>query len=96
MLVGTGCTCDNDADLPDHESSPQEIFSLIEQFKKFLQELQLPPTIVTISRSSYDDYCPADQVEDIQSKVLAALKEVYGEKLTGQPIYHYQDQDWDI
>lgn len=90
-----GCTCDS-TDLPHHESSSEEINSLIEQFKQFLHGLQLPPTIITISRSSSDDYCPVDQVEDIQIKVLNALKEVYGPKLTNDPIHYYKDQEWNM
>lgn len=88
-----GCTCDS-TDLPHHESSLEEINMLINQFKQFLRELHLPPTIITISRSSNDDYCPLDQVEAIQEKVLNALKEIYDDKLTNEPILYYKDEEW--
>lgn len=94
-IMAPGCTCDS-TDLPHHESSSEEINLLIDQFKQFLQGLVIPPTVITISRSSYDDYCPEHQVEDIQEKVLDALKETYGSKLTNEPILHYKDEEWTI
>lgn len=93
--IDTGCTCDS-TDLPHHESSTEEINELIDQFKQFIIKVKLPPTIITISRSSDDDYCPVEQVEDIQAKVLFALKEVYGDKLSDKPIHRYEDEEWNI
>lgn len=93
----TGCTCDStDTDLPHHESSLEEIKVLIDQFKTFLHGILIPPTIITISRSSYDDYCPEHQVEDIQERVLDALKEIYGEKLTNEPILYYKNEEFTL
>ncbi|KAG4066439.1 hypothetical protein HA402_007075 [Bradysia odoriphaga] len=95
LIYDAGCTCDT-TDLPHHESPLEEINMLIDQFKQFLRGLQLPPTIVTISRSSYDDYCPVDQVEHIQEKVLNALQEVYGDRISNKPILDYKDEEWKI
>lgn len=33
---------------------------------------------LTFSRSSLDEYCPLEQVDSIQSRVLAALESLYG------------------
>lgn len=33
---------------------------------------------LTDSRSSLDDYCPSEQVDTIQEKVLSALRSLYG------------------
>ena len=96
MLINdAGCTIDSSG-LPHHESSLEEIDDLINKFKNFLQELPRPPVLVTISRSSEDDYCPAEQVELVQKRVLQTLEEVYGDKLTTKPIRRYKDEEWHI
>ena len=41
---------------------------------------QICPTIITVARSSLDDYCPTDQVDMIQALVEDALKECFGDK----------------
>ena len=77
MVHDAGCTFD-DSELPHHISSNAEINSLLRTCEQFLDILGKVPTIVTISRSSCDDYCPPHQVEDIQSGVLNLLKMKYG------------------
>ena len=77
MVHDAGCTFD-DSELPHHISSSAEINSLLRTCEQFLDMLGKVPTIVTISRSSCDDYCPVHQVEDIQSGVLNLLKIKYG------------------
>ena len=72
MVHDAGCTFD-DSELPHHISSTAEINSLLRTCEQFLDILGKVPTIVTISRSSCDDYCPPHQVEDIQSGVLNLL-----------------------
>lgn len=41
-------------------------------------EINLKVLNVGVPRSSLDDYCPAEQVEFIQEKVLNVLHSVYG------------------
>ena len=86
MVHDAGCTCD-DSELPHHPSSTDEIRQLIKQTKTFLTSImdprtsnQICPTIITVARSSLDDYCPPDQVDMIQCLVEDALKECFGNK----------------
>lgn len=95
IVYAAGCTCDS-TDLPHHESTEKEIGKLIEQFKEFLRTLGYPPTIITISRSSEDDYCPVQQVDAIQKQVLDVLQDVYAEKITDKPILRYKDEHWNM
>ena len=77
MVHDAGCTFD-DSELPHHISTQAEINSLLRTCEQFLDMLGKVPTIVTMSRSSCDDYCPEHQVEEIQSGVLNLLKMKYG------------------
>lgn len=95
LINDAGCTLDV-IDLPHHESSTEEIDELISKFSVFLSKLPTPPTIVTISRSSVDDYCPIEHVDLIQDKVVESLKQIYGEKISGEPILDYKNQEWSI
>lgn len=95
LYYDAGCTFDS-AELPHHESTPGEIDRLIEEFKQFIQQLKRAPTVITISRSSEDDYCPAHQIERIQAAVLNALTEVFGERLAHKPILHYKNDEWQV
>ena len=89
MVHDAGCTFD-DSELPHHISTKAEINSLLRTCEQFLDMLGKVPTIVTMSRSSCDDYCPVHQVEEIQSGVLNLLKMKYG-NITE---YHcYQESD---
>lgn len=81
--IGSGI---DDCDLPHHISSDDEIDSLISRVEQILLS-QPRPTVITIARSSSDDYCPLDQVEHIQSRTLDMLSRIYGNldiKLTYQ------------
>lgn len=74
MIHDAGCTCD-DTELPEHVSSKEQITKLIDcSFSGLLDILPGPPTIVTISRSSEDDYCPPEDVDWIQDEVLKVLE----------------------
>ncbi|KAJ8041171.1 UPF0489 protein C5orf22 [Holothuria leucospilota] len=71
-------TCDDEDDLPHHVSTEEEIAALVKQVKVILS-MQPKPIMVTIARSSEDDYCPKGQVNKIQELVVTMLKELYGE-----------------
>ena len=77
LVHDAGCTFD-DSELPHHISNPAQINTLLRMCENLLDLLDQSPTIVTMSRSSCDDYCPPHQVEDIQSGVLNLLKMKYG------------------
>lgn len=95
LVYDAGCTYDKIM-LPHHKSSNEEINELIVKFKDFLAQLSAPPILVTISRSSEDDYCPADQVDYIQDLVIKALQDVHGDKMSKTPILRYKYDEWKI
>ncbi|XP_017754997.1 PREDICTED: UPF0489 protein C5orf22 homolog [Eufriesea mexicana] len=79
LVHDAGCTRD-DTDLPDHVTTPNDLDRLISgTFKSFLAALPAPPTIVTIARSSEDEYCPSEDVDQIQFGVLDELRQRLGD-----------------
>ncbi|NXN39269.1 CE022 protein, partial [Rhinoptilus africanus] len=76
MVHQAGLTCDY-VELPHHVSTEEEIEGLIQSIKVLLKDMP-KPTLVTVARSSLDDYCPSEQVDIIQEKVLSLLGSVYG------------------
>ena len=73
MIHDAGCTCD-DTDLPHHVSSNEEISILLRQTRTFLQNLSAQLTVITVARSSLDEFCPENQVEMIQSQLIDLLQ----------------------
>ncbi|XP_066994750.2 UPF0489 protein C5orf22 homolog [Anabrus simplex] len=77
LVHDAGCTCD-DTELPHHVTSREHVQWMIDSsFVGLLEALPGPPTIITVSRSSEDDYCPPEDVEFIQEAVLKALRQKF-------------------
>ncbi|XP_051872331.1 UPF0489 protein C5orf22 homolog isoform X2 [Pristis pectinata] len=68
MVHQAGLTCDY-SELPHHVSTEKEIDNLMSSVKQLLEALPRP-TLITIARSSLDDYCPSEQVDSIQERML--------------------------
>lgn len=91
LIHDAGCTCD-DTDLPHHVSTNEEISILLRQTRVFLQSLSVNPVMVTVCRSSLDEFCPTNQVEMIQSQLIELLQSLVGDDKLD--IRHgYQEQD---
>lgn len=91
LIHNAGCTCDY-IELPHHESTKQEISEMMKKFKIFLRHLKFVPTIVTISRSSSDDYCPSNMVDFVQNAVIEVLQHVFSIKMTDEPSLIYLEE----
>lgn len=89
LVHDAGCTCD-DTELPNHISTKEEIDLMLRSFQSFLEQLPKDPTIITISRSTEDDYTPGEDVEYIQGRVLEILMEKF---VCAEPMLHYLDDD---
>ena len=84
-------------DLPVHQSSEEEIQELVDATKHLLVILlknfnQGLPRIITVARSTDDEYTPANQVEFIQDNVTTAIKHVYHQSCDKTCVtiqYHY-------
>lgn len=76
----------DDRSLPDHVSDESEIKEMISKFSSFLTRYfrggdisAVSPSIVTIARSSLDEYCPPQQVDFIQELTLDSIKSCWKE-----------------
>ncbi|XP_031826064.1 UPF0489 protein C5orf22 homolog isoform X2 [Nomia melanderi] len=78
-IHNAGLTRD-DTDLPHHPTSRADLDRLITgTFRSFLACLSSSPTIVTVARSSEDDYCPPADVDMIQEGVIDELRQRLGD-----------------
>ncbi|KAG5309444.1 CE022 protein, partial [Acromyrmex insinuator] len=92
LVYNAGCTID-DTVLPEHVTEPNDLDRLINgTFRLFLTALPTPPTIVTIARSSEDDYTPLENVDQIQVDVLDQLRERLGSEIDIKLIYQDEEQ----
>ncbi|RLN74803.1 hypothetical protein BBJ28_00009842 [Nothophytophthora sp. Chile5] len=70
-------------DLPHHESSPEEIQRMVNELEQFLHANALdaanPPALVTIAKSTGDEFLPPHQLDIVLSSVLQMLERVFGE-----------------
>lgn len=92
LVYNAGCTID-DTVLPEHVTEPNDLDRLINgTFRLFLAALPTSPTIVTIARSSEDDYTPLENVDQIQVDVLDQLRERLGSEIDIKLIYQDEEQ----
>ncbi|XP_011865695.1 PREDICTED: UPF0489 protein C5orf22 homolog [Vollenhovia emeryi] len=92
LVYNAGCTID-DTVLPDHVTEPNDLDRLINgTFRLFLAALPTSPTIVTVARSSEDDYTPVENVDQIQIDVLDQLRERLGSEIDVKLIYQDEEQ----
>ncbi|XKL68002.1 hypothetical protein PGB90_003493 [Kerria lacca] len=73
LIHDMGCTCD-DTELPHQVNERIHIEEYIKLFSTFLKIIPRTSAVVTISRSSEDDYCPPEDVDFIQEKILSSLR----------------------
>lgn len=70
-------------ELPHHESSPDEIKAEMERFRQFLDDRGLdhtnPPALITIAKSTGDEFLPPFQADAVLDQLLIILGEVFGE-----------------
>ncbi|KXJ16372.1 UPF0489 protein C5orf22-like [Exaiptasia diaphana] len=65
-------------DLPHHISTKQEIDNLLNML--YFTMFSLPkPTLVTMARSTYDEYTPPHQIDYIQNSLVKILGVMYGQ-----------------
>lgn len=76
-LVMDACATCDDTPLPHHVSSNEELEVMFEAFGNFLDVLAEPPVIVTVSRSTVDDYTPEEDVEEIQKRALELVSKKF-------------------
>lgn len=92
LIHEAGCTCDDvDRSLPHHVTDLDQLVPLTDAMFKIwfsVADQAKPPVLITISRSSEDDYCPPEQVDLIEKQVLSVLRKHYD---TSELYLHYED-----
>lgn len=77
LVHDAGCTCDDRShELPHHISTNEEIDMLMSSSRKLITSFP-SPTIITLARSSLDDYCPPDQVNMVQESLCEFLRKSF-------------------
>ncbi|KAK9696422.1 UPF0489 domain [Popillia japonica] len=76
LVHDAGCTYD-ETELPHHVSSLEDLEMMFSSFKKSLEILPHPPVLITISRSTEDDYTPQEDVDMIQESVIKFLQDKF-------------------
>lgn len=89
LVHDAGCTYD-ETELPHHVSTEEELELIFKSFKRFLEILTHPPVLITISRSTEDDYTPQEDVEMIQQKVIEYLNDKFN---CDVPVLSYLDEN---
>ncbi|XP_008192917.1 UPF0489 protein C5orf22 homolog isoform X2 [Tribolium castaneum] len=89
LVHDAGCTCD-DTELPHHVASSEELGVMFERFRGVLEGLATPPVVVTVSRSTEDDYTPSEDVEVIQESVLRIVREKFN---CDEPVLDYSEEN---
>ncbi len=92
LIHDAGSTCD-DTDLPHHVSSGEEISILLTRTQQFIHMLGMMPSVITMSRSALDEFCPENQVEMIQSQLLELVQNFVGGSDKVDINLGYQDMD---
>jgi len=75
LVYDAACTFDV-AGLPHHVCSPEAVAASVSRVGEVLAALPEPATL-TVARSSLDNYCPQEQVEEIQRLMLGCLRRLY-------------------
>ncbi|KAI4461835.1 misexpression suppressor of ras 6 [Holotrichia oblita] len=89
LVHDAGCTHD-ETELPHHVSSVEELEMMFDSFKNYLEILPLPPVLITISRSTEDDYTPQEDVDMIQEHVIKILQDKFN---CDVPVLDYVEND---
>ncbi|XP_078493761.1 UPF0489 protein C5orf22 homolog [Ciona intestinalis] len=76
IIHGAGCAT-GEPPLPHHVATNEEIRGNLKKVENILKNLPWKPVMVTVARSSIDDYCPKHQVDFIQSGVEEMLGSLY-------------------
>jgi hypothetical protein len=79
--------------LPHHVSTNMEIEEMLEQFTIFLGKYfaSIKPSVITIARSSLDDYCPLNQVDNLQNSVIERIKTHFHSNEIGSIYFTYEN-----
>jgi hypothetical protein len=77
-ILHSYCSSLDDRPLPHHISTQNEIDKMMDNFKLFLNIFfnnnSKNPGLITIARSSIDDYCPVDKVDQLQNDVIQIIQ----------------------
>ncbi|XP_028392578.1 UPF0489 protein C5orf22 homolog [Dendronephthya gigantea] len=75
--------------LPVHHTDERDIVQMIKNMEHLLHSIP-KPTVVTVARSSDDDYTPPSSVDFIQTWLIKCLENCFGESI--EFFYEYRDE----